>query len=254
MADIYGRGYPNYGGTGRGPRSQRRADADAPTIDDYNRLVQAYNELKSGAEKQQRLLQDAEEAIAIRDESLKKQGDELKQRMAEVAFLKAITAQQQREEDKKEAASQAGAEDWQERYLRLQAEMENLRRRFEQRAANESAEARRTILRDMLPLADHLELALQHGEKLEGSEAKSFVGSIDSTYKAFLESLRRYGVTPIEAEGEEFDPNLHEAVGRIPLNNAPNGTQPDHVAHVVQRGYMEGDALLRPARVLVAAE
>ena len=152
------------------------------------------------------------------------------------------------------AAQAAGADNWQERYLRLQAEMENLRRRLEQRAANESAEARRAILRDMLPLADHLEMALQHGAKLEGAEAEGFVGSIESTRKAFLEALRRYGVTPIDAEGAEFDPTRHEAVGQIPLSNAPAGTQVDHVAHVVQRGYMEGDTLLRPARVLVAAE
>lgn len=227
-----------------------------PTLADYDRLAQAYVELKEGAEKQQRLLEDAQQAIDIRDDLLKKQGEELKQRISEVAFLKAITAQRQRDEDNANAKAGKGAnaEEWQERYLRLQAEMENLRRRFEQRAATESAEARRAILRDMLPLADHLELALQHGSALEGEAAKGFVGSIEATYRAFLETLRRYGVAPIEAEGTPFDPALHEAVGMIPLANAPAGTQAEHVAHVVQRGYLDGETLLRPARVLVAAE
>lgn len=222
-----------------------------PTLDDYNHLVQAYNELKAGAEKQATLLEEAQEALQVRDEALKKQGEDLKQALAEVAFLKAVANQQQKENEKRKELSY---EELQERYMRLQAEMENLRRRWEQRAASDTAEARRTILRDMLPLADHLEMALQHGAALEGDKAKSFVGNIEATLRAFIESLRRYGVEPIAADGAVFDPNLHEAVGQVPLANAPAGTKPGDVAHVVQRGYMDGDTLLRPARVLVASE
>lgn len=224
---------------------------ELPTLDDYNRLVQAYNEMKSGAEAQARLLREAQEALGVRDDALKSQGEDLKQALAEVAFLKAVANQQQKESEKRKDLS---FEELQDRYMRLQAEMENLRRRWEQRSASDTAEARRAILRDMLPLADHLEMALQHGAELEGEKAKNFVGNIEATQRAFLESLRRYGVEPMTAEGAEFDPNLHEAVGQVPLANAPAGTKPGHVAHVVQRGYLEGDNLLRPARVLVAGE
>jgi molecular chaperone GrpE len=224
---------------------------ELPTLDDYNRLVQAYNELKSGAETQARLLREAQEALGVRDEALKRQGEDLKQTMAEVAFLKAVANQQQKESEKRKELS---VEELQDRYMRLQAEMENLRRRWEQRAASDTAEARRAILRDMLPLTDHLEMALQHGAELEGDKAKSFVANIEATQRAFLESLRRYGVEPMQAEGAEFDPNLHEAIGQVPLANAPAGIASGRVAHVVQRGYMEGESLLRPARVLVAGE
>lgn len=253
------------GGRPSGQRPVRRSGYEAqnetngvPTLDDYNRLVGAYNELlqahnemKAGAEKQTRLLSEANEALKIRDEALRNQGEDLKQALAEVAFLKAVANQQQKENEKRKDLSY---EELQERYMRLQAEMENLRRRWEQRAASDTAEARRTILRDMLPLADHLEMALQHGGELDGKKAKNFVGNIEATQRAFQDALRRYGVEPIVAEGAPFDPNIHEAVGQIPLANAPSGTETGQVAHVVQRGYMDGNSLLRPARVLVAGE
>lgn len=232
--------------------------SDNPTLEDYNRLAQEYNrlvssyqEMKMGAEKQAQLLKDAQEALQVRDEALRRQGEDLKQALAEVAFLKAVANQQQKENEKRNNPS---VEELQDRYLRLQAEMDNLRRRWEQRAAAETAEARRNILRDMLPLADHLEMALQHGSNLEDDQGRSFVDNIEAIQRAFLDSLRRYGVEPIQANGALFDPNLHEAVGQVALANAPEGTEPGHIAHVVQTGYTEGDALLRPARVLVAGE
>jgi molecular chaperone GrpE len=133
--------------------------------------------------------------------------------------------------------------------MRLQAELDNLRRRWEQRFESETANARQEILRDMLPLADHLELALQHGAgSNEGDEqAQEYLRNINATYQAFLNTLKRYNVTPIEAQGQPFDPTLHEAVGQVSSGDVPSG----HVAQVVQTGYMEGDKLLRPARVLV---
>ena len=97
-------------------------------------------------------------------------------------------------------------------------------------------------------LADHLELALQHGADLTGDKVQDYVGNIAVTHQAFLATLRRYGVTPMDALGRPFDPNLHEAVGQMPDTALPPGT----VAHVVQTGYLDGEKLLRPARVLVS--
>jgi molecular chaperone GrpE len=145
----------------------------------------------------------------------------------------------------------AGPEEmtWQERYLRQQAEIDNLRKRWEQRAADETAENRRRILADMLPLADHLDLALQHQPPSDGAAVRNFVGNIDATRRAFLETLRRYGVERIDPTHVPFDPARHEALGHTPSDNAPA----DHVAVVVQAGYAEGDRILRPARVLVSS-
>ena len=136
---------------------------------------------------------------------------------------------------------------WRDRYVRLQAELDNMRRRWEQRLETETANNRQEILRDMLPLADHLEMALQHGAKLEGEQAKEYLRNIEATSQAFLNTLKRYGVTPIEAQGQPFDPNVHEAIGQIQEGDVPSG----NVAQVLQTGYIDGDKLLRPARVLV---
>ena len=100
----------------------------------------------------------------------------------------------------------------------------------------------------MLPLADHLDLALQHRPQMDDVQVANFIGNIDATRRAFLETLRRYGVERIEPQNEMFDPNRHEAIGQAPSPEVPA----DHVAQVVQAGYADGERILRPARVLVS--
>ena len=161
---------------------------------------------------------------------------------AELVWTKAALRQEEQPDTAEE-------EDWADRYARLQAEFENTRKRWEQRIAVETADARDRILLDMLPLADHLEMALNHAGAQEEGLDEGFLGNIRATQRAFLETLRRYGVTPIDAVGEPFDPNVHEAVGQAASDETSEGT----VAEVMQAGYREGDRLLRPARVLVSA-
>ena len=84
---------------------------------------------------------------------------------------------------------------WRRRYEQLQAEVDALRKRWEQRFETESAAARHAILRDMLPLADHLELALQHGAQLTGDQAQKYVeniGAMLSGVSECAERLRRH--------------------------------------------------------------
>jgi molecular chaperone GrpE len=250
-----------------------------PSGEDIQQLVRAYQALKAKVEQQAQLLEaqqremegkkregatngevvaDLRRELGIKDEALRRQAEALKQAEAELVFARAGLQQQERQEQQKNSAEE---QSWRERYIRLQAELDNLRRRWEQRFETETANARQEILRDMLPLADHLELALQHGNaavadapKADAASANAgdataseYVRSINATLQAFLGALKRYQVTPIDALGSAFDPNLHEAVGRIATGDVPSG----HVAQVVQTGYMEGDRLLRPARVLV---
>src|SRR5690606_32258745 len=138
------------------------------------------------AEKE-RALAETQRELAIKDEALQRQGADLKQLEAELVWARAALQQQDR------AAQQAEDEElsWRERYLRLQTELERLRERWERRYAVETAEARHAILRDMLPLADHLEMALRHGEALKDETAREFLRNIEVTYQAFLDTLRR---------------------------------------------------------------
>lgn len=136
---------------------------------------------------------------------------------------------------------------WQQRYARLQADLDNVKRRSEQRYALEYQQNRRDLLRDMLPLADNLEAALAHSGAADPATAAMRRG-VELTLRAFLETLRDHGVNPISAADQPFDPDRHEAVALVDAADAPAG----HVVQVLQAGYTVDGALLRPARVLVA--
>ena len=220
---------------------QQPSAQQLPTLDDFNRLVQAYNELHARSEAQTKELSAKTSELAIKSDALHRQSEDLKKTQTEQLWLRAALEQMQHE------LNEAKQQDWQDRYERLQAEVDTLRRRWEQRFVDETDEARRNILRDMLPLADHLELALQHAQALDGDALSNFVGNLETTRRAFLDTLRRYGVTQQDALARPFDPALHEAIGQVVTSDLPV----DHVAQVVQSGYMEGDKLLRPARVIV---
>jgi molecular chaperone GrpE len=230
------------------------------TTDDYQALAQAYQQLQAQLAQQQqelatsrRELEEKNRELAqkkreqeIQREALQRQTNDLRQLEAELVWAKAALQQQDQAAAQEE---QGEGLTWRERYMRLQAELENLRRRWEQRFELETAEARHAILRDMLPLADHLELALLHADSPEGDQPRDFVRNIEATRQAFLDTLKRYGVEPIDAQGQPFDPNLHEAVGQV----HDQATAAGAVAQVVQTGYREGEKLLRPARVLISA-
>lgn len=234
--------YNNRGNRRRPPITDSTAGQPVPTLADFEALAKAYQELKVRFDEQGKALQSTKTELEIRHEALHRQSEDFKKLEAELLFTRAALEETQKQ------VEEAGDASWQEKYTRLQAEVENLRKRWEQRFAVDSAEFRRRVLGDMLPLADHLDLALAHAPAGEDGPLKNFIGSIEATRRAFLETLRRYGVERIDPLGEPFDPNRHEAIGHAPAADIP----PEHVAQVVQAGYMEGERLLRPARVLVS--
>ncbi len=239
------------------PRSQPAAGMGVVSMADFQQLQQIAEEISLRLDKalaENKHLQGEVDRLAkevrqktqeleIKDEVLHTQSEHQKRIETELVFVKAAL-----EDERTKAAQGAEEASWQERYVRLQAELENLRRRLEQRAATETADNRRRILADMLPLADHLDLALQHQPAKEDVQVANFIGNIDVTRRAFLETLRRYGVERVDPLNEQFDPSRHEAIGQMATPDVPA----DHVAQVVQAGYAEGDRLLRPARVLVS--
>lgn len=217
---------------------------DTPTLEDYMKLRDAFHALQSELEAAQKELSASQEALR---QQTKKAID------LDVALQEART-ENERLQEKLDAAEQQEQNEWQSRYLRLQAEMENLRKRLDQRSRQQAEESRLRILEDMLPLADHLEMALEHLAKTENDqpqpdEVGSFRTSLEGTRQAFLDSLARHGVRLMEPLGQPFDPEQHEAVGLMPSPETPE----DHVAAVVRTGYEVDGRLLRPARVLVSS-
>ncbi|MBC7227065.1 MAG: nucleotide exchange factor GrpE [Thermoflexales bacterium] len=145
-----------------------------------------------------------------------------------------------------ERALREELEQWKDRALRLEAEMDNFRKRLQRLAEERIAADRERLLRDFLDVADDLARALS----VDGADAQAIRQGVELTHRSLMNLMNREGVTPIEADGQPFDPAWHEAVGTVPAQQV--GKEPDTVVHVVRTGYRIGDRLLRPARVIVA--
>jgi molecular chaperone GrpE len=132
-----------------------------------------------------------------------------------------------------------------DRYLRAAADLENLRKRQRREIDDAKLESKARVLKEMLPVVDNLERAIEHATNQAGTNP--IVEGVQLVLRQFLTAFERLDVTPIEANGQPFDPNLHEAISQQECE-APPGT----VVQVLQRGYKSGDRLLRPALVVVA--
>jgi molecular chaperone GrpE len=132
-----------------------------------------------------------------------------------------------------------------DRYLRAAADLENLRKRQRREIEEAKLESKGRVLKEMLPVVDNLERAIEHATNQAGTNP--IVEGVQLVLRQFLTAFERLDVTPIEANGQPFDPNLHEAISQQECE-APPGT----VVQVLQRGYKSGDRLLRPALVVVA--
>lgn len=127
--------------------------------------------------------------------------------------------------------------------LRTRAEFENYRKRVLRDAERAQKMAAEKVLRELLPVADNLGLALQHA-----GEGEDFVRGVELVCKQFGDVLTRSGLEPLGEVGEAFDPNVHEAVLQTQSETYPANT----VAQVYLRGYRLADRVIRPAKVVVS--
>ena len=132
----------------------------------------------------------------------------------------------------------------QDRLLRTAAEFDNYRKRVERERRDLADYIKGDILAELLPIVDNFERALQ--APAGGDDA--FKKGVELIHKQMLDLLRKRGVTPIDALGADFDPNVHQAVIHEPSDEHREG----EVMQELQRGYKLGDRLLRPAMVKVA--
>jgi molecular chaperone GrpE len=129
--------------------------------------------------------------------------------------------------------------------LRTAADFENYRKRTDRERRDLSDYATSEILLELLPIIDNFERALQAPA---GPQAEAFRKGIELIHRQMLDLLRKRGVTTIEALGADFDPNFHQAV----IHEASDEHREGEVMQELQRGYMLGERLLRPAMVKVA--
>jgi molecular chaperone GrpE len=132
------------------------------------------------------------------------------------------------------------------RLVRLAADVENLKKRQERERAELLQYANENLVKELLPVVDNLERALDHGRQLKAPEA--LLEGIDMVYQGFLKALERFGVTPFDSVGQHFDPTFHNAMMQEETPDFPDCS----VIKEVQKGYRMNQRLLRPAMVVVA--
>ena len=132
-------------------------------------------------------------------------------------------------------------------YARLAADFENFRKRTHKEKENLTEQTKVNVITDLLPVVDNFERARTQIKPNNDGE-KAIHNSYQGVYKTLVDSLKRIGVSAMRPEGEQFDPNLHEAMLREPTDEYPEGT----VIEQLMRGYLLGEKVLRHAMVKVA--
>lgn len=142
--------------------------------------------------------------------------------------------------------------DLRDRFLRMAAEMENLRRRTERDVKDAKSYSVAAFARDMLAVSDNLRRAIDvvpaEIRAAADQSLTSLLEGVEMTERSMLSALERHGVKKMDAEGQKFDPNFHQAMFEIPNPDVPNNT----ILQVVQAGYTIGERVLRPAMVGVS--
>ncbi len=147
----------------------------------------------------------------------------------------------------------AKAEKERDEYLdlarRTKADFENFRKRMTAEVQAAGARGKAEVLRDVLPVLDDLERALQAaGLDPEGDSEDGLAHGVLLVFRSLRDSLGKHGIEAVDPTGEKFDPNLHEALSAQPAEGVESGV----IVETMQKGYKLGEQLIRPARVVVA--
>ncbi len=134
-------------------------------------------------------------------------------------------------------------DDLYDRLLRKQAEFDNFRKRMEKEKAEFAQYASSELMKELLNALDSFDLAIRNASGDENT-----LKGVELVYKQLLDILGRFGLKPVEAKGQMFDPNFHQAVVTEPTNEVAENT----VIQEMRRGYLLNGRLLRPAMVSVA--
>ncbi|MEW8971902.1 MAG: nucleotide exchange factor GrpE [Mesobacillus sp.] len=158
-----------------------------------------------------------------------------------------IPAQEEQQDpmEQKVAELEGKLEEADNRYLRLQADFDNFRRRSRIELEASAKYRAQSIITDLLPAIDNFERALKMD--VDNEQAKSLKQGVEMVYRSLLDALKNEGVEVIEAVGKEFDPHLHQAVMQAEDENYG----PNIVVEEFQKGYMLKDHIIRPAMVKV---
>ena len=151
----------------------------------------------------------------------------------------------------KERAADAESKykEMQDRYLRLNAEFDNYKKRMMRENSDRLKYFNMELIKELLPTVDNLERAISHAGD-ENSDLENMIEGLQMVYKGMQEAFGKFGVSEIESIGKEFDPNCHQAVGMIESQEVPE----NHVAEECLKGYYLHDRIIRPTMVRVSGK
>lgn len=180
----------------------------------------------------------------IKDEE-KGQEPEVAETEDEVKAEDEDPAQGEEEGEEEKDEPQKEEVDWKDKYLRLHADWENYRKRMDEQRADERVRATESLMKELLPLIDDMQHALDYAEKNGDGDLKEGFSAIETK---FLSSLKKHGLQVIDPAGEAFDPIMHQAVSTVEDAEVFDETVKD----VYQKGYKLGIKVLRPAMVTIS--
>lgn len=147
-------------------------------------------------------------------------------------------------------ALRAERDEMRDRFMRALADAENARKRGERDRREAEQYGGSKLARDMLPIYDHLNRALDVASGEQSEESKALVEGVQLTLRELLNVFSKHGVQAVQPEvGEKFDPQMHEAMFEAPVP----GTQAGEIIQVMEAGFLLHDRLLRPAKVGVSS-
>ena len=197
-------------------------------VEEVNGLQEKKEELQERAE-QEETAQSVEEEVAQNDAEPSADTDD--------------EAEEEHEEDPV-AVLEAELKEKSDRILRLQADFENFRRRTAKEKEELTAVITQNMLTDLLPLLDNFERAMM----VEQTDIEAFQKGMEMIFTQLREVMEKHGLEKIEAEGQVFDPNLHQAVMRVEIPDVEDGM----ITQVLQQGYRAKGRVIRPSMVQVA--
>lgn len=149
------------------------------------------------------------------------------------------------ESDSREAELEKEIEEWKNRALRTQADLENVRRRAKAEKEEDAKYRVQPLAEELLPVMDNFERAMQ--TQPDNDSAQSFIDGMAMVYNQFRSALEQQGVEEIPAQGEYFDPTIHQAV----MQADEEGFESNQIVEEMQKGYRLKDRVLRPSMVKV---
>ena len=147
------------------------------------------------------------------------------------------------------AQAQAKAAEHYEHYVRAVAEADNIRRRAQEDVAKAHKYGIESFAESLLPVRDSLEMALA----APSPTIENLKEGVDATLRLLASAFEKNRLLEIDPRGEKFDPNQHQAISMVPAASVQPALPPNHVAQVLQKGYLINDRVLRPALVTVTA-